>query len=32
MEDRKIPFVHYPHPKAKKVFDDWKNWEGKTKY
>ena len=32
MEDRKIPFVHYPHPKAKAVFDAWKKWEGKTKY
>ncbi len=32
MKDRKIPFVHFPHPKAKEVFDAWKNWEGKTKY
>lgn len=32
MSDRKIPFVHQPHPLAKKVFEDWKNWEGKTKY
>ena len=32
MEDRKIPFIHYPHPKAREVFDAWKKWEGKTKY
>ncbi len=32
MKDRKIPFVHVPHPKAKAVFEDWKNWEGKKKY
>jgi guanine deaminase len=32
MKDRKIPFVHFPHPKAKEVFNAWKNWEGKKKY
>jgi len=32
MADRKIPFIHSPHPLAKKIFDDWKNWEGKKKY
>ena len=32
MSDRKIPFLHEPHPEAKKVFEDWKHWEGKTKY
>ncbi len=32
MSERKIPFVHYPHPKAKEVFEAWKNWEGKIKY
>jgi hypothetical protein len=32
MEDRKIPFIHTPQEKAKAVFDDWKNWEGKTRY
>ncbi|MDZ4795032.1 MAG: nucleoside deaminase [Bacteroidota bacterium] len=32
MPDRKIPFVHYPHPKAAEVFAAWKNWEGKKKY
>lgn len=32
MEDRKIPFIHHPHPMAKEVFVAWKNWEGKIKY
>lgn len=32
MADRKIPFVHHPHPKAKEVFAAWKNWKDKTKY
>ncbi|MBK9379886.1 MAG: nucleoside deaminase [Chitinophagaceae bacterium] len=32
MEDRKIPFLHLPHPMAKEVFEAWKNWEGKIKY
>ncbi len=32
MPDRKIPFIHYPHPKAKEIFEQWKNWEGKEKY
>ena len=32
LADRKIPFLHYPHPKAKEVFDAWKKWEGKKKY
>ncbi|MBL7730447.1 MAG: nucleoside deaminase [Chitinophagaceae bacterium] len=32
MPDRKIPFIHMPHPEAQQVFEDWKNWEGKTKY
>jgi tRNA(Arg) A34 adenosine deaminase TadA len=31
-EERKIPFVHVPHPKAKGIFEAWKNWEGKIKY
>jgi guanine deaminase len=30
--DRKIPFIHHPHPLAKEVFDAWKKWEGKIKY
>jgi guanine deaminase len=32
MADRKIPFIHYPHPMAMQVFEEWKKWEGKTKY
>lgn len=32
MADRKIPFVHSPHPKAKAIFTAWKNLEGKKKY
>ncbi len=32
MEERKIPFIHVPHPMAAKVFEQWKNWEGKKKY
>ena len=32
LDDRKIPFIHMPHPKAKEVFEQWKIWEGKTKY
>jgi guanine deaminase len=31
-EDRKILFVHHSHPLAQKVFNDWKNWEGKQEY
>lgn len=32
MSDRKIPFIHHPHPKAQEVFEAWKKWEGKKKY
>ena len=32
MSDRKIPFVHFPHPQAREVFEQWKKWEGKKKY
>lgn len=32
MEDRKIPFIHSPHPAAMDVFNEWKNWAGKVKY
>lgn len=32
MIDRKIPFLHAPHPKAKEVFDKWKNASDKIKY
>lgn len=31
-EDRKIPFINVPHPKAKEIFDIWKNMENKLKY
>jgi guanine deaminase len=30
--DRKIPFLHYPHPLAKEVFTQWKEWGEKKKY
>ena len=32
MSDRKIPFLHHPHPFAKKVFEEWKNLENKKEY
>jgi tRNA(Arg) A34 adenosine deaminase TadA len=32
MSDRKIPFIHVPDPRAKAIFTEWKNWEGKQKY
>ena len=32
MEDRKIPFIHYPRPQAIEVFNTWKNLGDKTKY
>ncbi len=32
LEDRKIPFIHHPHADAKKVFEEWKNWDGKKRY
>jgi tRNA(Arg) A34 adenosine deaminase TadA len=32
MNNRKIPFIHSPHPMAKEIFTAWKNWEGKKKY
>ena len=32
MQDRKIPFLHHPHPKAREVFNLWKNWDGKKRY
>jgi tRNA(Arg) A34 adenosine deaminase TadA len=32
MTERKIPFIHHPHPMAKQIFEEWKNWEGKIKY
>ena len=30
--ERKIKFQHYPHPKAKEVFDYWLSVESKLKY
>jgi guanine deaminase len=32
MKNRKIPFIHFPHEKAIKIFLEWKEWEGKKKY
>lgn len=32
MNERKIPFIHCPHPDAQKVFEEWKSWGGKKKY
>jgi len=29
---RRIPFIHYPHPKAKEIFDDWIANQHKIKY
>jgi guanine deaminase len=32
LAQREIPFIHHPHPKATKVFEDWKNKEDKISY
>ena len=32
MTNRKIPFIHSPHPAAMQIFNAWKNWSGKRKY
>ena len=32
LAQRTIPFIHQPHPDAKKVFEEWKEWEGKEPY
>ena len=32
MGDRKIPFIHFPHPLAIEVFNEWKTWDGKKRY
>lgn len=32
MHDRKIPFIHVPHPLAAKVFEQWRELEQKKKY
>ena len=29
---RRIPCLHYPHPKAQEVFREWSEWEGKKAY
>ena len=31
-EQRKIRFIHYPHPAAKKVFEQWEKMDGKVEY
>lgn len=32
IKDRRIPFIHCPHPLAKSVFTEWANWDGKQRY
>ena len=32
MADRKIPFIHQPHPKAQQVFEEWKGKPDKRSY
>ena len=32
MTDRKIPFLHFPHPLAKEVFERWRILDNKTLY
>lgn len=32
LQERKIPFTHYPHPEAEKVFDEWMEMSGKKRY
>jgi tRNA(Arg) A34 adenosine deaminase TadA len=32
MTERKIPFLHFPHPLAKEVFEQWKIWDNKKLY
>lgn len=32
MNERKIPFFHFPHPLAKQVFDQWSQLENKKEY
>jgi guanine deaminase len=31
-DERKIPFIHAPHPEAKKIFEAWEKMENKLKY
>ena len=30
--ERRIPFLHQPHPKALEVFREWNEWAGKQAY
>jgi tRNA(Arg) A34 adenosine deaminase TadA len=30
--ERKIPFIHCPHPGAQEIFTAWKKWDGKKPY
>ena len=32
MNERKIPFIHFPHLLAIEVFNEWKTWDGKKPY
>ena len=32
MPERKIPFLHEPHPLAQQVFKQWVDWSGRRKY
>ena len=32
MPERRIPFIHVTHPKAKEVFIKWKDWAGRKPY
>jgi len=32
LADRKIPFLHFPHPMAKEVFEQWKIFDKKKLY
>lgn len=32
MSDRMIPFIHYPHPLAREVFEQWVSLENKKEY
>ena len=32
MAERKIPFLHQPHPEAARIFEIWKNLPDKLKY
>lgn len=32
MNKRQIPFIHFPHPLAIEIFNEWKTWGGKKVY